>query len=119
MLRLLLASAIGLFPFSLASEELPTIQNALDRLDGTQIQAKGFIGRDPLIDWIQFYTPDGLRLRVELALDRQTLEAVELCEHNGWDVKDGSSVEITGAIRVKGDYFQLLIDSVANLTPLE
>jgi hypothetical protein len=101
------------------ADELPTIQEALGSLDGTNVRTSGYIGRDPSLDWIRFYTPDGLRLRVELAVDRPTLEAVEACEHNGWDAVDGCSVTITGAIRVKDDYFQLLVDSVTDLTPLE
>jgi len=119
MRNFIFLGALFLAPAGASAEELPTIQDALEQLDGTQIQATGYIGRDPSIDWIRFYTPDGLRLRVELAVDRETLEAVEACEHNGWDAKDGCSVKITGAVRVKDDYFQLLVDSVADLTPLE
>lgn len=95
-----------------------SIQDALDGLDGTQVTASGYIARDPSIDWIHFYDDSGLRLRVEMAVDRPTLEAVEACEQVGYKPETGCRATITGAIRVKDDYFQLLVDSVTGLTPV-
>lgn len=119
-----LLGAFFLVPAIANTEELSTLQDALDQLDGTKFQATGYIGHNPMLDRVVFSTPewnglDELMVFVELYVDRETFEALKACEHEGFSIKDGCSAKIIGEISMTEGLPKFLIDSVADLTPLK
>lgn len=101
-----------------AQDALPTIESVLDDVSGKNISATGYIGKPEGLDWIYFVMKDGRKFRTELAVDRATLEAIEACRL-GYQVPSGCAADITGAIRLKDDYFEVLVDSIPSLRPVE
>ncbi|TFL16440.1 hypothetical protein [Jannaschia formosa] len=93
-----------------AAQDAVTVEDALAALDGTEIVADGTIGV-LVSDLLAFRLEDRRQFRVEMAVDRPTLERVEACYLNDYN-GPVCPVRITGALRVKDDYFQVLVDSV-------
>lgn len=118
-MRFLIAVAAMVANAAAAQDAPIPLSDAIASFDNTNISASGAILYEPLSDLIWFEDADGERYRTELALDRSTLEKIENeCVSKGL-FDGGCRASITGAVRIKGDFFQILIDSVTSLTPVD